>query len=44
MTAKYLIFGATGSIGSSLVNQLKKSGHDNIHLVARNNADVKKFN
>ena len=43
MTAKYLIFGATGSIGSSLVNQLKKSGHDNIHLVARNNADVKKF-
>ena len=41
MNAKYLIFGATGSIGSSLAEQLKKSGHDNIHLIARNNSEIK---
>ena len=35
MSEKYLIFGATGSIGSNLAEQLKSSGHD-IHLVARN--------
>ena len=35
MSEKYLIFGATGSIGSNLAKQLKSSGHD-IHLVARN--------
>ena len=35
MSEKYVIFGATGSIGSSLAEQLKKSGND-IHLVARN--------
>ena len=40
MNAKYLIFGATGSIGSSLANQLKKSGYDNIHLVARKNTEL----
>ena len=40
MSEKYLIFGATGSIGSSLAEQLKKSGHD-IHLVARNENEVK---
>ena len=35
MSEKYLIFGATGSVGSSLAEQLKNSGND-IHLVARN--------
>ena len=34
MTNKYLIFGATGSIGSSLAKMLKQSDFD-IHLVAR---------
>ena len=33
MSEKYVIFGATGSIGSSLAEQLKNSGND-IHLVA----------
>ena len=42
MSEKYLIFGATGSVGSSLAEQLKKSGH-NIHLVARNEDEVKKI-
>ena len=40
MSEKYLIFGATGSIGSSLAEQLKNSGND-IHLVARNETEVK---
>ncbi len=40
MTAKYLIFGATGTIGSNLANQLHKSKQD-IHLVARNESEVK---
>jgi len=40
MSEKYLIFGATGSIGSSLAEQLKNSG-DDIHLVARNENEVK---
>ena len=40
MDAKYLIFGATGSIGSSLANQLYNS-NKNIHLVARNEQEVK---
>ena len=39
MSEKYLIFGATGSIGSSLAEQLKNSGND-IHLVARNEMEV----
>ena len=39
MSEKYLIFGATGSIGSSLAEQLKKSGQD-IHLVARNENEL----
>ena len=34
MSEKYLIIGATGSIGSSLAEQLKKSGKE-IHLVGR---------
>ena len=40
MTAKYLIFGATGSIGSNLATQLFNS-NQNIHLVARNEQEVK---
>ena len=40
MSEKYLIFGATGSVGSSLAKQLKNSGND-IHLVARNEEEVK---
>ena len=40
MSEKYLIFGATGSVGSSLAEQLKSSGND-IHLVARNKEEVK---
>ena len=39
MSEKYLIIGATGSIGSSLAEQLKNSGHG-IHLVARNEGEV----
>ena len=39
MSEKYLIFGATGSVGSSLAEQLKNSGND-IHLVARNESEV----
>ena len=39
MSEKYLIFGATGSIGSSLAEQLKNSGKD-IHLVGRNENEV----
>ena len=35
MDAKYIIFGATGSIGSNLANQLYDS-NKSIHLVARN--------
>ena len=40
MDAKYLIFGATGSIGSNLANQLYNSDQ-NIHLVGRNEKEVK---
>ena len=40
MSEKYLIFGAPGSVGSSLAEQLKNSGND-IHLVARNESEVK---
>ena len=39
MSEKYLIIGATGSIGSSLAELLKNSGND-IHLVARNKGEV----
>jgi NAD(P)-dependent dehydrogenase (short-subunit alcohol dehydrogenase family) len=39
MSGKYLIFGATGSIGSSLAEQLKNSEND-IHLVGRNENEV----
>ncbi|MDA7562137.1 SDR family oxidoreductase [Candidatus Pelagibacter sp.] len=40
MSEKYLIFGATGSVGSSLAEQLKNSGND-IHLVARNESEIR---
>jgi NAD(P)-dependent dehydrogenase (short-subunit alcohol dehydrogenase family) len=40
MSEKYLIFGATGSVGSNLAEQLKNSGND-IHLVARNESEVR---
>tara|TARA_B100000214_G_C23814960_1_gene556830 strand:- start:126 stop:836 length:711 start_codon:yes stop_codon:yes gene_type:complete len=40
MSEKYLIIGATGSIGSNLSKQLKNKGYD-IHLVARNEEEVK---
>ena len=41
MSGKFLIFGATGSIGSSLAKQLKNAGISNVHLVARNENEVK---
>jgi NAD(P)-dependent dehydrogenase (short-subunit alcohol dehydrogenase family) len=40
MSEKYLIFGATGSVGSSLAEQLKNSANE-IHLVARNENEIK---
>ena len=39
MSEKYVIFGATGSIGSSLAEQLKNSGND-LHLVGRNESEL----
>ena len=42
MTKKYLIFGATGSIGSSLANQMYKEKQD-CHLIARNKEELKKI-
>ncbi len=40
MSEKYLIFGATGSIGSSLAEQMVNSGF-NVHLVGRGEAETK---
>ena len=40
MSEKYLIFGATGSIGSSLAEQLTSSGNS-VHLVGRNETELK---
>tara|TARA_Y100000590_G_C15410692_1_gene897472 strand:+ start:61 stop:771 length:711 start_codon:yes stop_codon:yes gene_type:complete len=42
MKEKYLIFGATGSVGSNLSKLLKDSGY-NIHLIARNNDEIAKL-
>ena len=42
MKKKYLIFGATGSIGSSLANQLYEEKKD-CHLVGRNKEEVEKL-
>ena len=39
MSEKYIVIGATGSIGSSLAEQLVSSGN-NVHLVARNDAEL----
>ena len=41
MSGKFLIFGATGTIGSSLAKQLKNAGISNVHLIARNENEVK---
>ena len=40
MTPKYLIFGATGNIGSNLADQLYKSNQE-VHLVGRNKVEIK---
>ena len=40
MSGKYIIFGATGSIGSRLAEQLSNDKAE-IHLVARNEDEVK---
>ncbi len=40
MSEKYLVFGATGSIGSSLAEQLVNSDH-HVHLVGRNESELK---
>jgi len=40
MSDKYLIFGATGSIGSSLAQQLKDSNQE-AHLISRNGDELK---
>jgi len=42
MKKKYLIFGATGSVGSALANQLYNEKID-CHLIARNEDEVKKI-
>ena len=42
MKKKYLIFGATGSIGSSLANQLYNEKMD-CHLIGRNEQELKKL-
>ena len=42
MKKKYLIFGATGSIGSSLANQLYNKKWD-CHLIGRNEEELKKL-
>ncbi len=42
MKKKYLIFGATGAIGSSLANQMYEEKKD-CHLIGRNNEEIKKI-
>jgi len=42
MKKKYLIFGATGSVGSALASQLYNDKID-CHLIARNEDEVKKI-
>ena len=42
MKKKYLIFGATGSIGSSLANKLHEEKKD-CHLIGRNEEEIKKL-
>ena len=40
--SKYLIFGATGSIGTKLAEQLHKSNKD-VHLIGRNDVELEKL-
>ena len=40
--SKYLIFGATGSIGSSLSEQLHKSNKE-IHIIGKDEVEIKKL-
>ena len=42
MNGKYLIFGATGSIGSSLADKLYNE-KKNCHLIGRNEEEIKKL-
>ena len=42
MKKKYLIFGATGSIGSSLANQLFQENQD-CHLIGRNEEELEQI-
>ena len=42
MKKKYLIFGATGSIGSSLANQMYEEKKD-CHLIGRNKEEIEKI-
>ena len=42
MKKKYVIFGATGSIGSSLANKLHEDKMD-CHLVGRNENELKEL-
>ena len=42
MKKKYLIFGATGSIGSSLANQMHKENQD-CHLIGRNKEELEEI-
>ena len=42
MKKKFIIFGATGAIGSSLANQLHNDKYD-CHLVGRNEDELKKI-
>ena len=42
MSKKYLIIGATGSIGSNLANQMYNEKKD-CHLIGRNNEELKKL-
>ena len=42
MKAKYLIFGATGSIGSSLAKQMYEEKQD-CHLIGRNEKELKEI-
>tara|TARA_Y100000590_G_scaffold94743_1_gene107355 strand:+ start:4929 stop:5645 length:717 start_codon:yes stop_codon:yes gene_type:complete len=42
MSKKYLIFGATGSIGSNLANQLYEENKD-CHLIGRNKEELKQL-
>ena len=39
---KYLIFGATGSVGSNLAKQLSQANKE-IHLIGRNDVELKKL-